>query len=312
MSREDLIMTLGKVIVAAAWADGEVTNDEINSLKDLLFQLPHNDDNFPGYLTEMQWARLEIYLDSPVGADERARLIEELKESITTPEDKELVLSALENLVHADGVVTDEEKSFLKEIKASLEETDTGIWGALQRLIKGPVERRSAAVANAPNREEYFEEFVKNKIYYSVRQRLNQEGKELDIPEEDLRKLSLAGGLMARVAHADEEVTEDEISTMALALQTGWNISREAALLVTEIAISELSGDFDYYRLSRELSKLTTIDERTAFVNVLFTIAKADGHISPEENAEIYDIAHSLYVTKRHLNAYRESNDSSV
>jgi len=40
MTDRNLIITMGKVIVAAAWADGTVDAEEINSLKDLLFMLP--------------------------------------------------------------------------------------------------------------------------------------------------------------------------------------------------------------------------------------------------------------------------------
>jgi hypothetical protein len=91
-----MIMTLGKVIVAAAWADGEVAHDEVNSLKDLLFHLPE--------LNARQWAELEIYLESPVDAAERTRLVEELRGEIRSVADKQLAISALHDLVEVDGV----------------------------------------------------------------------------------------------------------------------------------------------------------------------------------------------------------------
>ena len=40
MSGSNVILALGKAMIAAAWTDGTVNNDEINCLKDLLFQLP--------------------------------------------------------------------------------------------------------------------------------------------------------------------------------------------------------------------------------------------------------------------------------
>lgn len=43
--KTNVIMALAKVMIAAAWADGSVNNDEINSLKDLLFQLPEMTDS---------------------------------------------------------------------------------------------------------------------------------------------------------------------------------------------------------------------------------------------------------------------------
>jgi len=132
-----------------------------------------------------------------------------------------------------------------------------------------------------------------------VRQRLNLGGVDLDIPEADLRKLSLAGGLMARVAHVDREVTEDEFDMMVNALQTGWDILREAAAFVAEIAVSKVGAELDYFRLTRQFSTSTTEDERVRFLDVLFAVADADGRVSHEEIEEIRRIARSLNLTHK-------------
>ena len=170
MSDKNLILTLAKVIIAAAWADGEMTLEEINSLKELLFRLPRAGGV---QITGREWARLEMYIESPVGAAERARLVELLQAALRTPKDRALALSALEDLIQANGVVTDEEQAVVEEIKAAIEAVDLGMIGQLGRLIRGTAQRRSQAVADAPNREEYFEDFIKNKVYYAVQQRLN-------------------------------------------------------------------------------------------------------------------------------------------
>jgi len=296
MSDKNLILTLAKVIIAAAWADGEMTLDEVNGLKDLLFQLPRAGGT---QLTGREWAMLEMYIESPVDAAERARLVELLQAALRTPKDRALARSALEDLIQADGVVTDEERAVTEEIKTAIEAVDLGVIGQLGRLIRGTVQQRSQAVANAPNREEYFEDFIKNKVYYAVRQRLNLGEVDLDIPEADLRKLSLAGGLMARVAHVDREVTEDEFDMMVNALQAGWDITREAAAFVAEVAVSKVSADLDYFRLTRQFSTSTTEDERVRFLDVLFAVADADGHVSHDEIEEIRRIAKSLNLTHK-------------
>jgi uncharacterized tellurite resistance protein B-like protein len=296
MSDKNLILTLAKVIIAAAWADGEMTLEEINSLKELLFRLPRAGGV---QLTGREWARLEMYIESPVGAAERARLVELLQAALRRPKDRALALSALEDLIQADGVVTDEERAVVEEIKAAIEAVDLGMIRQLGRLIRGTAQRRSQVVANAPNREEYFEDFIKNKVYYAVQQRLNLGQVELDIPEADLRKLSLAGGLMARVAHVDREVTEDEFDRMVHALQSGWDITPEAAAFVAEVAVSAVSAELDYFRLTRQFSTNTTEDERVRFLDVLFAVADADGRVSHDEIEEIRRIARSLNLTHK-------------
>ena len=95
MADNAVMMSLAKVIVAAAWADGQIDNDEINSLKDLLFFMPG--------MTASDWAQIDIYTHSPVGEAERDRLVGELEEKLKTQEDKEFVLQALDALLAADG-----------------------------------------------------------------------------------------------------------------------------------------------------------------------------------------------------------------
>jgi uncharacterized tellurite resistance protein B-like protein len=190
-------MTLAKVIIAAAWADGEVSHEEINSLKDLLFRLPN--------MEARDWASLEIYIDSPVGSEERLRLTSELAQAMSSRADKDLALSALDDLIHADGEIPQAEEDVAQEIQQAIEEADVGVIGGIGKLVRGSIQRRSEAVASAPNREAYLEDFIKNRVYYGVRRRLDESDDHPDLPDSELRKLSLAGGMMARIAHIDRE-----------------------------------------------------------------------------------------------------------
>jgi uncharacterized tellurite resistance protein B-like protein len=289
MPESNMILTLAKVIIAAAWADGEVTHDEINSLKDLLFHLKG--------LTARDWSELEIYLDSPVHTAERNRLVAELQAVITSPQDKVLALTALNEMIKADGEVTEEERVVTQEIETAIEAVDVNIFGHMGRLMRGPLRRRQQVVAEPHNRELYMEDFLKNRIYFQVRRRLDLGEAELDLPQEDLRKLSLAGGIMARVAHVDHEVTESEFSAMVDALQKDWGLSHEAATFVTEIALSEFGAELDHYRLNREFFTATSEQERIRFMDALFAVAKADGEISHRETEEIRLISRGLKLT---------------
>lgn len=297
-SSPNLTLTLAKVIIAAAWADGKLGNDELNSLKDLLFRLPKVAPERELHLSGRDWNLLELYMDSPVGPEERARLVAELQDALRGPQDRALVISALEELIASDGTVKPEEQTVVAQIRLALEEVDLGIFAQMGRLMRGPVARRSAAVAAAPNREQYFEDFVRNKIYYTVRQRMHADGAALEVAEDDLRKLSLAGGLMARVAHVDEAVHEGERAAIVEALRRDWGLGDDAAALVVEVALAEVSASLDFFRLTREFSDATSEEERIRFLDVLFAVAAADGQISYEENEEIRRIALNINLTK--------------
>jgi uncharacterized tellurite resistance protein B-like protein len=289
MAETSFILTLGKVLIAAAWADGEISNDEINCLKDLLFQLPD--------LTGREWASLEMYIEAPVGPAERERLVQQLNETMRTSKDRELALMFLDQLAHSDGAPSSDEQVIIGDMKSEISNASVGLIGQLGHVLQGAISRRQQALEQAPNRENHFEDYIKNKVYYGIQRRLELGQGEIDVPESRLRKLCLAGGLMARVAHVDQNVTERELGAMIDALQEGWGLTPDEARFVTEVAISEIGPEMDYYRLTRQFFTSTDEDERSRFLEVLFSIAAADGMASPEEIEEIRTIANTLRLS---------------
>ena len=281
----DTIMSLAKVIIAAAWADGAIAEDEELCLKDLLWRLPE--------VQARRWDELAIYLDAPVGAAERARLIAELRSRISTAGQRELALSKLDELVSADGVVSEREQVVVAEVRAALESADAGVWGAVSRLLIG---RRAAAAAAAPNREAYLNDFVRNRVYYQLRRQLTARGIVWDVPDAELRRLGLAGGLLALVAQTAEGVTDEERAAMVEALRAAWSLPAESAALVVEVALAD--GDtLDFYRLVREFAEVTTDDERRRFLDALFGVAAADGAATFEEIEQIRLVALGLKLS---------------
>ncbi|MEJ2010707.1 MAG: TerB family tellurite resistance protein [Anaerolineales bacterium] len=291
MTEASFILTLGKVLIAAAWADGEISNEEINCLKDLLFQLPD--------LTGREWASLEMYIEAPVGPAERERLVQQLNETMRTSKDRELALKFLDQLAHADGSPSSDEQVIIGDMKSEINSASVGLIGQLGHVLQGAISRRQQALEQAPNRENHFEDYIKNKVYYGIQRRLESGQGELDVQDPRLRKMCLAGGLMARVAHVDQDVTEQELGAMVEALQEGWDLTRDEARFVTEVAVSEIGPEMDYYRLTRQFFTTTDEGERSRFLEVLFSIAAADGMATPEEIEEIRTIANTLRLTHR-------------
>jgi uncharacterized tellurite resistance protein B-like protein len=291
-----LVETVGKMIVAAGWADKNLTSDEIGNLKDLLFEFQRSVPD------PREDAMFQMYIKSPVDAKERERLVGELQETVWSEADKTFVLTALKKMVEVDGKITEEEQAMLNEVKAAMESVDTGIFGDLGRIVRSALQRRSDAMRNAPNREKYFEEFFKNKVYYEVRRRMDLGEADLNIPDEELRKLSLVGGMMARVAQTDQVVLEPELNKITSSLQTRWGLSPEAARFVMECAIADVCKDFDYLRMAREFMELTSGPERASVLDFLFAVAKADGAVSNNELLEITFIADYLLLSIDQVN----------
>ncbi len=296
MPKNPLAMALAKVIIAAAWADGHLARDEVNSLKNILAELGQTGGSGEMALTVNEWAELEIYLHSPVESEERARLVDELGAALRGPGDRALVLAALDQMLRADRVVTREEREAADEIRAALEHLNLGMFAQLGRLLRGSMRSK------APNRELYLEEFLHNRIYYAVRQRLGKPPEEdLGIPSDEAHILALAGGLLARVAQLDHTVTDAEHTRMVEALQSGWGISHERAALVAEVALAESVDDLDYFQLTKEFADTAPVDERIRFLDALFAVATADGNLTSELSDEISRITASINLTHDHF-----------
>ena len=291
-----LMGNLAKVIAAAGWADKRLTADEIENLKDLLFQFQRS------VIDPREDALFEMYIKSPVEPAERERLVAELRETVWSDEDKSYVYSALKRMVEADGQVTEEEQEVLDQIQSSIDWISTGLLSNLGRLIQGAMKRRSRAARNAPNREKYFEDFLKNRVYYEVRRRLDLIDSDIVIPDQELRKLSLVGAMMAHIARVDQIILEGEIEKITSILETSWGLSKEAAVFVMLCAIADVSRDFDYLRMTREFTELTTYAERNQLLEVLFSVANADGHVSNEELLEIKYLADYFLLSIARVN----------
>jgi uncharacterized tellurite resistance protein B-like protein len=262
-------------------------------------RLPNSSSKSGPQLTAREFAMLEMYARMPVEADERARLLDELQAAKWTPADRQVAIEVLTRLVQADGSVTADEQAIVTEVTAALDAVAGGNAQSLGRLFGRSVKQVASASAGAPNRERDLEEFMKNKSYYMIRTRLKDEGVEAGISDAELRKLSTAAGLMARVSRTDQSSSAEEHTIIAQALQSYWPISAEVARIAAEATLSGISLDTDPLRLAQELLDVTTEDERTRFMDVLFAVAAADGFVSQAEMSEIGSIASWLYLPRK-------------
>lgn len=296
MSNSNLILSLAKVLVAAAWADEEISHDEINALKDLLFHIPG--------LSARDWAELDIYIDSPIDPSERTRLLQDLRLAIRTRQDKALASETLERLIQANGTVTPEELAIAEDIQSAIDSSNTNIFSRMGKIIRTSAKKRSRIVAGTANREQFLEDFIRNRIYYKIKRQLDENEAEIQLSDDEFRKLCLASGLLSRVAFVDKDITREEKSSIVEILRSGWDLTRETAILVAEIALSAFEQGLDYYRLSREFFIATNEKERINFLQELFRVAASDGDLSHAETEEIRSIAQVLKLThKQFINA---------
>ena len=291
MPDRKFIMDLAKLLIAAAWADGELQNEEINALKDLLFNLED--------VSGDEWSQLEIYMDSPVSSEEREELLWTVLEKIKSEEEKDLVVGTLEKLFQADGVVTEEEQAVLDEIKEGVLGVNIGLLARLSQMIKATVTERGETYKSAAQRESQVDDFIENTIYYKLKSESDKKGIKIELPGQEVRKICLAAGLLAKISAVDAEISGDEKKAIKQVLSEEWDLSEQQAQIVTQISCDRTLQGLDYFRLSRGFFECTTLDERRNFIKCLFKIANASDKTSYDETEEIRRISNSLKLTHK-------------
>lgn len=291
MASRPVVVNLGHALIAAAWADGELSPEELQSLKDLLFALPG--------LRPEHWSELERRADIPVSTQERERITESLSRSIANEDERALVLGALDALLRADAPFGESERSALQSIQNAIRAENRSLWEDLKGLFQNPLARRGEAALTA-FRPQNRSADLHQAVFGEVGARLDALGAPPELDGDELKRLCLAGGLMAHIAHVDRTIDEGERKVMAAALVDGWQLHATTARAVVDVVIIHSGGNLDLHRALREFFELTSESERVAFLDVLFAVAAGDGMVSSEELEEIRLISLGLKLSNVH------------
>jgi uncharacterized tellurite resistance protein B-like protein len=166
-------------------------------------------------------------------------------------------------------------------------------------MIKATVIERGDKYKSAAQRDSQVEDYIENTIYYKLKSESDKKGIKLELPEQSVRKLCLAAGLLARISAVDEQISDDEKKTIKQVLTEEWDLSEPQAEIVTQISCDRTLRGLDYFRLSRGFFECTTLEERRNFIKCLFNIANASDKTSYDETEEIRRISNSLKLTHK-------------
>ncbi len=281
---------LAKLLIAAAWKDGELTIDEINAMKDLLFNIPE--------LSGEEWAGLEIYMESPVTKKEAEILLKDVVDSTKNAHDKDSVRKFMDQVVKSDGTVTEKEQSFIDQVYKTIDSKKTGVFGNISGLISASLTKRREKLDKTPSREDRVEDYIKNTIYFKVKTELSTDDISFeDFGDDELRKICLAAGIMAIIAWVDEDISQNEKVEIKKVLSDTWGLDEKKAAVVTELACSRAIKGLDRFRLCRSFFECTAYDERKLFVKTLFAVANASENTSHDEIEEIRTLSNLLRLS---------------
>ena len=115
--------------------------------------------------------------------------------------------------------------------------------------------------------------------------------------------------VLGRVAHADFDISDEEVSEMERIVQGLGNLSEAQAVLVVQIAKTQnwLFGGTENFVVTREFREAATRGQKIALLNCLFAVSSSDASISSVEDSEIRRISRELGLDHRDFIATRST-----
>lgn len=127
------------------------------------------------------------------------------------------------------------------------------------------------------------------------------------MPPERARLIASAAYTLARAAHADLDISDEETAAIERELQRDGALDEPTAVLVTQMAKLQARtvGGTEDYVVTREFKALATDAQRLDVMRACFAIGAENGTISAEETAVLNQIAGELDIEAPALNAIR-------
>lgn len=132
---------------------------------------------------------------------------------------------------------------------------------------------------------------------------------ELDaMPVEERRYIAGFAYVLARAAHADLEISPEEMAYMEKAVIEVGGIRSAQAVLVVEMArnMAELYGATDDFVVTRSFAENSTRDQREKLLRTAFAVGAADDTITAAEVAELNQIGKELGFRADEIDAIRD------
>ncbi len=270
-------------MIALAWADGEISNEETNFLKDFFYKFD---------LTGEDWAKIELYLEDPIPPKEAEVLIGDFIRRLGGSKEREAVIGLLEGLMSADGIVRPEEAAFLKKCTSLIREG--GPASALVGRIKGLFRNTLLKPAEGSRRKEELDDFLNNRVLFKVRRALEREKLEIEADPNALAYASLFAGLLGYVASAHEGVSEKELAVLKNTLEKTVGFDEETVTLIVSVVRESAADGLDPFRMTRRFYELSDLAQRRHLIVCLFDIAGADAELAHDEVEAVREIAYGL------------------
>ena len=285
-------MTFLKVLTTIAWADGEISQSEINIIKTFYrkFDLEKNEIN-----------ELKPYLLSPISKKEKDELYRQMISELSSPHEKQEIMSALNAMVEAHKRMKSDERELVNQFSVWLEKSShtTRSFGRIKNLLQRTIFKH----ARDPNPD--MKKYFKRRVLQKIELKSEHSQTPTKLPEERLYFICLVGTLMAAVAHVDENFDPAEKKALKSCLRDQFSLKEKELKLLFEVVEEQARQGFDFHEVVTELNRVASYNDRIHLMECLFEVSIADGKMSHEEAQETRRITKALRIPHKTFIEYK-------
>ena len=132
----------------------------------------------------------------------------------------------------------------------------------------------------------------------------------LDRMEPDkARYIAAFAYILSRVAHADSQVSDEEVHVMESVVMLAGQLPEDQAILVVQMAKqrNQLFGATENFLVTREFNRIAEREQKLNLLHCLFSVSAVHDEISTPEDNEIRQIASELGLDHREFIAVRST-----
>ena len=276
-------LTFLKVLTTIAWADGELTQSELNILKSFYrkFNLDKGD-----------LAELKHYLAAPISKKEQVELYGQLVSELSVESEKEEILSALESMENATKRIGAEEKQLVSQFRMLLEKSSITrkSFARIRNLLGRTI------FSHSREKDLELEKYFKRKVLKKVELKAARLDVKMNLPEDRLYFICLLGALMASVSNVDGSFDDSERKVIKKELSKHFNFKNKELRILFEVILEVTKQGFDFHEVTTELNNLVTYNEKVEITDCMLAVGGADGELSHDEAEEIRRITKAMRI----------------
>jgi uncharacterized tellurite resistance protein B-like protein len=285
-------MTFLKVLTTVAWADGEVSQSELNVLKTFYRKFD---------LEKHEMDELKPYLLSPISKKENDVLYRQMIAELSSPQEKKEIVGALEEMVEAHKRMKSDERELVDQFSEWLEKSShtRRSFGRVRNFFQGTIFK------HARDRDPDMEKYFKRRVLKRIELKSSHSKISTNLPEERLYFVCLVGTLMATIAHVDDHFDPAEKKALKRCLADQFSLKGKELTLLFEVVEEQARQGFDFHEVATELNRVASYNDRIHLMECLFEVAIADGEMAHGEAEEIRRITKALRIPHKTFIEYK-------